>query len=142
MSPTIWWMLVALVLGGAELLLGTFYLLILAVGAAAAALAAWLGATLTWQIVVAGAVSVLGWLMLRGRRERGGGAADDGTLDTGATVAVAAWDTARETTVRYRGAPWRAELAADVATPAPIGNYRIVRVDGTRLIIAPAAPSP
>ncbi|MEZ5650649.1 MAG: NfeD family protein [Burkholderiaceae bacterium] len=137
MSPALWWLLLALVLGGVELLSGTFYLLILALGAGAGALAAWMDASLTWQLVACAAISLAAWAGLRGRRERGDRPLGADGLDAGATVTVAEWREPRVTVVRYRGAPWRAELAAEVVSPAPPGEYRIVRVDGTRLVIAP-----
>ncbi|MEZ5661580.1 MAG: hypothetical protein R3E83_24680 [Burkholderiaceae bacterium] len=55
-----------------------------------------------------------------------------GALDTGATVAVSAGIRRAKPLSDIVARPGKAELAADVATPAPTGNYRIVRVDGTR----------
>ena len=57
-DPTLWW----LVAGGlivTELLTGTFYLLMLSLGAVAAALAAYVGVSVAWQIVTAAAVGVV-----------------------------------------------------------------------------------
>ena len=53
MAESTWWWLLAGALVGAELLTGTFYLLMLALGAAAGAIAAHLGLPLTGQIVSA-----------------------------------------------------------------------------------------
>ena len=69
-ESTIWWLLA----GGlvvAELLTGTFYLLMLAVGVGAAGIAAHLGASTTAQILTAALVgggSVVGWHALRRKR--------------------------------------------------------------------------
>ncbi len=63
--PTLWW-LIAGALVVAELLSGTFYLLMLSLGAAAAALTAYAGGSLTWQIVTAsvvGGAAVVLWNM-------------------------------------------------------------------------------
>lgn len=136
-SMPVGWVLVALLLGGAELLSGTFYLLILAFGAVAAAAAAATGASLTTQLVVAALVTMLGWALLRRRRSRAESRSLGDTLDAGATVVVDRWDEDRSALVRYRGANWRAVLTdGGRAVPAP-GRYRIERVDGTRLILAP-----
>lgn len=134
MSTSLIWWLTALVLGGIELLTGTFYLLVLATGAAAAGVAAWLGLSLTLQFLAGALVCLGGWFVLRRRRTRGG---EEPALDVGGVVRIAGWEDARETTVRYRGAPWRAELAPGVPDPAPAGDYRIDRVAGTRLVVSP-----
>ena len=55
-ESTLWWLLTGTAVG-VELLTGTFYLLMLAIGLAAAAIAAHLGASFTVQIVVAAVVS-------------------------------------------------------------------------------------
>jgi membrane protein implicated in regulation of membrane protease activity len=54
-TPTLW-LIVAGVLVIAELLTGTFYLLMLSLGATAAALTAYADGTLTWQLVTAALV--------------------------------------------------------------------------------------
>ena len=62
-ESTIWWLLAGTAIG-IELATGTFYLLMLATGLAAAAIAAHSGASTTVQIVIAavvGAGAVLAW---------------------------------------------------------------------------------
>ena len=72
-----WWLLAG-VLVAVELLTGTFYLLALALGAAAAALAAHAGAGFTAQLVTAALVgggSTAAWHLQRARQPRSAPAA-------------------------------------------------------------------
>ena len=60
---TVWWLITGALIA-TELMTGTFYLLMLSLGAAAAALAAHGGIALTWQLVtgaVVGALAVTLW---------------------------------------------------------------------------------
>ena len=62
-ESTIWWVITGITIAG-ELVLGTFYLLMLALGMAAAAISAHLGASTMVQMVIAAAVggaSVVAW---------------------------------------------------------------------------------
>ena len=142
-----WWWLAALALGIVEMLTGTFYLLVLAVGCAAAGLAGQVGAGLTAQFVAAATVTLIGWVVLYrwrplGRRAPVGSHADpDMLLDVGERVQVAAWDASGRADVIYRGARWDAELAAEHrgGRPPAAGVYRIRGIIGNRLQLAPQA---
>ena len=58
------WTILGFVLVIVELMTGTFYLLVLGVGALFAALAAWMGAAFIVQVAVAGVVASIGtWLV-------------------------------------------------------------------------------
>lgn len=86
--PTLWW-LIAGFLVIAELLSGTFYLLMLSTGAVAGALTAYTGADLTWQIVIAscvGGVAVVAWHYKQ--RHAPQLAKHNDSLDVGETVSV------------------------------------------------------
>lgn len=136
-DATIWW----LVAGGvvaAELLTGTFYLLMLAVGFAAAAIAAHLGAGMVSQTLVAAAVggaAVLGWHLLRGRRANGppARANRDVNMDIGETVIVEAWLPDGTGKVHYRGARWTV-IHPHGITPVT-GPHRVAEVIGNRLLV-------
>ena len=136
-ESTLWWM-AAGVAAALELLSGSFYLLMLALGLAAAALSAHLGAALALQFVVAAAVgggSVLGW-HLRRRNPNGtpqAGANRDVLLDIGETVQVNHWNDDGSATVHYRGADW-AVLHRGDAVPAG-GAHRVVEIVGSRLLL-------
>jgi membrane protein implicated in regulation of membrane protease activity len=138
-EPTLWWLLCAAAVA-AELMTGTFYLLMIAVGLGAAALGAHAGLSITLQIVIAAAIgagAVAAWHQIRGRQPRSerASANKDVSLDIGQTVQVQVWDAQGLARVSYRGADWSASLAPGAAS-AP-GTYRIVEIIGSRLIVKP-----
>ena len=138
-ESTIWWLLA----GGlvvAELLTGTFYLLMLAVGVGAAGIAAHLGASTTAQILTAALVgggSVVGWHLLRRKRPGDPSARADRSvnLDVGETIAIDSWNADGTTTVKYRGATWTAIHRPGV-TPST-GMHRVAELVGSRLLVDP-----
>jgi membrane protein implicated in regulation of membrane protease activity len=141
-DSTLWWLLA----GGAivfELLSGTFYLLMLATGLVAGALAAHAGASLAVQIVAAAVVgggAVMGWNLYRQKnaaRTRVG-ANPDVNLDIGETVYVESWQPDGSTSVKYRGAQWSA-VHNTGALPSH-GAHRIVEVRGSQLVIEKSEP--
>jgi membrane protein implicated in regulation of membrane protease activity len=134
-ASTFWWMATgALVI--AELLSGTFYLLMLSLGAAAAALAAHAGLEMTAQVITAalvGGAGVVLWNLKNKHRPAGADAADPHIhLDIGATVDVQAWDAQGMTHVKHRGAQWEATSHSVTHTP---GLHRIVEITGSRLVL-------
>ena len=138
-ESTIWWALAGIAVA-IELATGTFYLLMIALGLTGGAIAGQMGASFNLQLVVAsllGAGSVAAWHLYRRGQPSSGPASTnrDINLDIGSTLQVGAWSVERTATVRYRGADWVAELAADAA-PSP-GQHRIVEVVGNRLIVSP-----
>lgn len=136
-ESTIWWLLAGTAIG-IELATGTFYLLMLATGLAAAAIAAHSGASTTVQIVIAavvGAGAVLVWRAYKQTKPTAlpANANRDVNLDIGETVQVNAWNPDGTTTVMYRGANWAvSSVAGDVRTSGP---HRVVEVVGSRLIV-------
>lgn len=139
-APT-WWWLAAGVLVAAELVSGTFYLLMLALGCAAGALTAHAGMGTEWQIAVAalcGAGATAIWHYRRASAPRSAPVDRnrDANLDIGAPVTVEGWNSERRARVQYRGAGWDARLAAD--SPARAGAHVIVAVQGNELVLAPA----
>ncbi|MBC7701973.1 NfeD family protein [Aquabacterium sp.] len=139
-DTTLWWMAAGVIVG-LELLTGTFYLLMLALGAAAAAVAANMGHPLPTQILIAavvGGVAALGWHLKRQRSkdhaQSEGRANPDLHLDLGQTVEVAQWSADGRTRVHYRGADWDARYRG--APPAQPGPHRIQAVEGNTLVLA------
>jgi membrane protein implicated in regulation of membrane protease activity len=136
-ESTIWWLLA----GGAvavELVTGTFYLLMLALGLCAAAISAHAGAAPTVQIVVAavvGAGAVLVWRRHKQRQPLTAPANSnrDVNLDIGETVQVDAWNPDGTSTVKYRGASWAVSNAA--GAPLVLGPHQVIEVVGSRLIV-------
>ncbi|MGB7298339.1 MAG: NfeD family protein [Burkholderiaceae bacterium] len=142
MDVQYYWWLLAIGLVVAELFTGTFYLMILALGAAGAGLAALYGYSLTIQVMAAAAVSILGWAALsvgRGKKDAALPADrnPDVVMDVGATIRVDQWQSARQTKVRYRGAQWSVELSEQAGGDAIAGNYKIESVRGSTLIVRP-----
>jgi len=138
-ESTIWWLLA----GGAialELVTGTFYLLMLAVGMIAGALAAHLGASVMVQILVSaivGAVAVAGWHWKRSKdpKPAAANANRDVQMDIGETVQVHQWNEDATASVKYRGAQWTVELAEPEALPQP-GFFKVRQLNGNRLVVS------
>lgn len=136
-DSTVWWLLAGAAVA-VELMTGTFYLLMLAIGLAAAALAALAGAAMAVQLVTAALVgggAVAGWHLLRGRRLAAPPAAGnpDVNLDVGETLMVDTWLPDGTAQVRYRGASWTVTHLPGVA-PAT-GLHRVREVVGSRLVV-------
>lgn len=109
MEVYIYWFVLGLVLLGAELATGTFYLLVMSVAFGAAGLAAWGGMGLPAQFSVAAFVGVTGTLILRKIRSGKNRTAAEPSLDAGQTVKLLAWREDGTARVYYRGAEWDAE---------------------------------
>jgi membrane protein implicated in regulation of membrane protease activity len=138
-APTLWW-LTAGVLVAAELATGTFYLLMLALGCVAGALAAQAGAALSTQLVSAallGGGATVAWHFKRLRRPPAAPTESnrDVNLDIGQQVHVPEWAGDGTARVHYRGAAWSVRLAEGAPT-AP-GPHVIVAVHGSELRVAP-----
>lgn len=138
-ESTIWW-LAAGALVVTELLTGTFYLLLLAIGPVVAALAAHLGLGLPLQITAAAVVglgAVLGWYQIKKKRlgEPSARADRSVNLDVGETILIEAWNSDGTATVKYRGAAWVAIHRPGV-TPST-GMHRVAELVGNRLLVDP-----
>jgi membrane protein implicated in regulation of membrane protease activity len=139
-NATFWWVLAG-VLVAIELVTGSFYLLMLALGAAAAAVAAHLGASHAAQwlaaALVGGGATVL-WHFKRKRTNDVGDrlATRDVSLDVGEQVTVHAWQSDGSSEVQFRGSTWQVRFEGP-GTPAP-GLHTIVALQGNRLMLAPA----
>ena len=136
-ESTIWWLFTGAVVG-VELVTGTFYLLMLALGLAAAALATHLGANTVVQMLVAAVVgggAVTGWHIRQLRRPTSlpASANRDVNLDIGETVQVDAWNPDGTASVKYRGASWTV-IHRSGNTPST-GAHRVAEVIGSRLLV-------
>jgi membrane protein implicated in regulation of membrane protease activity len=146
MAIQYWWWVTAIALGTAELFTGSFYLLVLAAGAAGAGLAAALGSGAAAQFTTAAVISVAGaWLVRRlrptGNRDLPSQRNPDANIDIGQSVQVEQWDANRRSRTAYRGAMWDVELLP--GEPAVPGRFVIREIDGSRLRLAGAgAPGP
>ena len=136
-SATLWW-LAAGALVAVELATGTFYLLMLALGCTAAALAAHAGMSSTAQWVAAALVGGGATALWHRSRLHAPHAAPaesnrDVNLDIGQTVHVAAWADDGTARVQYRGAAWDVRFQGS-GVPAA-GDYTIRALDGNCLLV-------
>ena len=115
MEIYVYWFLLALVLVGLEMVTGTFYLLMVGIAMAVGGLAALLGMSIAWQLVLCATMVFAGTIILRrwkGTQVKG---ADSSNFDIGQPVRVMKWHDNGSARVFYRGAEWDAEPeSADV----------------------------
>ena len=133
--PTLW-LIAAVVLGLSELLVGTFYLLLLGVAALVGAIVALAGFALEIQCLLAAAVVLVGGVILaryRAHHKKDAKGLANDNLDIGQTVTVARWDEDGTASVSYRGAQWKARTEhQNERTP---GIFTIVGVTGSVLVL-------
>lgn len=116
MSNLIIWLIVGVVLAGADMLLGTVYLLVLAVAAFATAILTFLGLPVIWEIAAFAMLSVVGCLFLSFSRKKNKNiqiqsATNLQNIDIGREVSVKDIKENGHATVFYRGTVWEAAPA-------------------------------
>jgi len=139
-APT-WWWAAAGSLVAVELATGTFYLLMLALGAAAGAVAAHAGLAASGQVLAAalvGAGATAAWHWKRARQPQSAPADrnPDVNLDVGQRLVVDAWNADGTARAHYRGAAWSVRFTGSGA-PLP-GEHVIVGVVGSQLHVSRA----
>lgn len=132
-----WWVAVGALLA-VEMTTGTFYLLMLAVGAMGGAVAAHLDASFATQLITASLIGggAVGLWHLRRQRQPASLPAQsnrDVNLDIGERVHVARWHADGTANVQYRGAQWSARYTGADAPAA--GEFVIRAIDGSRLLL-------
>jgi membrane protein implicated in regulation of membrane protease activity len=141
MSAVTLWFVIASGLLVVELLTGTFYLLMIAIGCVVGGVCALLGAEPALQLVLGAAVGFAATMILRrtrwGRRRLMQDPAEnrDVILDIGEVVEVHAWHDGNAH-VHYRGCRWDAAL--EPGAEARTGAQVIKAIRGSTLIVAPA----
>lgn len=140
----IWWLLAGAVVV-AELLTGTFYLLMMALGLVAGALAAHAGLGVTAQVLIAALVgggAVVAWHLRRSQQPKPlpASANRDVNLDIGEEVMVAEWRSDGTALVKFRGANWTA-VAAQPSDSTQVGLFTITELHGNRLTLS-KSPTP
>ena len=105
----------------AELLTGTFYLLVMGIGAFAGAAIAWGGGSFFLQAFGACAVALLGTGVVLYFTPKRAATASDNLLDQGSPVELESWVDASTglARVKHRGASWEARVVS-ASRPAPI----------------------
>ena len=138
MEGYVWWFVIGFGLLVAELLTGTFYLLVIAAALGIAGLAALAGTSFPVQLVVAAAIGLGGSLWLRasrfGKRSARPGADPVQNMDVGQSLRVEQWTAGRTARASYRGAIWDVELAPGETPQA--GEFVIREIAASRLIVA------
>jgi membrane protein implicated in regulation of membrane protease activity len=143
MEMWVLWIIVGLVLVIAELVTGTFYLLVLGAGAFAAAIASWAGANAIVQaftaglVAVGGAIGVHHWHEAHRRKDEG----QANFLDRGQAVVLEGWanEPAGLARVKYRGTTWDARMPS-AARPTPGTTLYIDAQEGQTLLVVEAPP--
>ena len=139
-DSTLWWLLVGAAVA-LELFTGTFYLLMLAVGMVAAALAAHAGVGLSMQLIVAaviGSAAVFFWHLIKRRRPSDPSvrAMRSVNLDVGEVIQIEEWLSDGTASVKYRGAQWT--VIQRPGNPPIPGAYRVAELVGNRLLVEKA----
>mgnify|MGYP002788162748 CR=1 FL=1 len=141
MDTYLYWALIGIALIIAELLTGTFYLLVIGIAAFAGAAAAYFGYSFWIEAISAAAVAVIGVILISRYRaaapSRGGGQ----NLDIGQSVVLDSWVSEADglAKVRYRNALWDARVSGE--RPAGVKVYYIHAVDGNTLLVSASKPA-
>jgi membrane protein implicated in regulation of membrane protease activity len=141
MDHSLAWLIGGFALAIAELLTGTFYLLVLAVAAFGAAAAAYAGFGFGPQIVVAALVSAAGCYAVHAYRAKNR-AKQMPSIDAGMPASFEEWidPGSRLARVRYRGASWDARIEG-AETPEPGSVLYVLNADGNTLKVAAKRPA-
>lgn len=137
------WLALAGVVVILEMFTGTFYLLMIAVGLLAGAIAAFFTPSAPIQMIIASIVGAGATALLHnskfGWKERKEVSTDpDVNIDIGQQLTVKTWtqkvDGIFVSRTKYRGAMWDVELHSDSSSA---GEFIINEVQGSRLIVKP-----
>ena len=141
MADYLIWLMAGLVLVIAELVTGTFFLLVIGIAAFAGAAVAWAGAGIWMQSVVAALVAVAGVVAVHFWR-RGSAGEQMPPLDVGQTAAFESWVNrdAGQARVKYRDSTWDAHIEGPADGQAGEVFY-IVAVRGSTLEISKSRPA-
>lgn len=137
MIPILFWVVVGLVLLGAEMLTFTFVLVFFAMGALVVALVKWVFhlESMPFEILLFAAVSVGGLLLLRGKLRSSWSTKGTMEIDEGKLIFLTRDVPAKgRAEIEYQGTVWTAENETDVHLPKG-ARAVIVRTDGLTLII-------
>lgn len=136
-EPTLWWILAGVAVA-VELLTGTFYLLMLAIGLRPA-VAAHAGAGVPVQLIVAAVVgggAVAAWHLRRSRQPKWATGHRQPRREYGCgriRTHRSAWNADGTATVKYRGANWTVVHIPGVIPGT--GTHRVREVVGNRLVV-------
>lgn len=136
-----WWAIGGIALIIAELITGTFYLLVIGIAALAGAAAAYLHYSFWMQAMAASAVAIAGvtWVT---RFRRTQTSSPSVSLDVGQSVVLDGWvnEKDRLARVRYRNAVWDAKVLDEQGAEAGRTLY-IRHVEGSTLHVSATRPA-
>jgi membrane protein implicated in regulation of membrane protease activity len=135
------WLVAGVALIIAELVTGTFFLLVLGVAALVGSGIGYLGGALVWQSLAAAVVAVAGVVWVHRHKQTLSPQRMQG-LDVGQPAAFDAWvnKSAGHARVKYRDALWDAQVAGD-ASGEPGEILYVVSVDGNTLKVSKTRPA-
>jgi len=141
MDEDVLWAILGLGLVIVELLTGTFYLLVLGIGAFGAALAAWLGHPFPVQAIVVAVISGFGSYGVHIYREKNA-THQMPNVDAGQPATFENWvdPAARRARVRYRGASWDALVEGEVTLDSGAMLY-VISTHGNTLNVTTRRPA-
>lgn len=130
MATYLLWAIAGFVLIIAELLSGTFYLLVLGIAALAAAAIAFVAGDFWVQAMVAAAVALIGiYAVRRWWATHPKDSAASNNLDLGQAVVVDSWvnQAAGIARIKYRGSTWEAQLDSNMEHPPKLADVLYIR---------------
>ncbi|HET7764824.1 MAG TPA: NfeD family protein [Burkholderiales bacterium] len=135
------WLIAGAALVIAELVTGTFYLLVLGIAAFVGSAVGYAGGALIWQAIVAAGVAVAGFAWVRRYRHTLTPQPMPG-LDVGQPAAFESWvdRSAGHARVKYRDALWDARVAG-AAAGEPGEILYVTAVDGNTLKVSKTRPA-
>lgn len=138
MDYTYFWLIAAVFLAGADILLGTVFLLIIGLAALAGFVVSLLGLGFALQAALFAVVGIAGCVIYsRVRHQKQRRVQFDAehlqNVNEGQTVEVEHWDENGKAKVFYRGAVWDAVAASDQAEKK--GLWEIVGMKGNTLVL-------
>ena len=141
MDISLAWLIAGVALIVAELVTGTFYLLVLGIAALAGAGVAYLGGSLLAQAIVAAVVAVAGVVWVHRNRQTINPKRMQ-ALDFGQPATFESWinKSAGHARVRYRDTLWDAQVAGE-ASGEPGEILYITSVDGSTLNVSRIRPA-
>ncbi|MBK1781232.1 NfeD family protein [Advenella sp. WQ 585] len=131
----------------AELLSGTFYMLLVAFGLAASGIVAYFGFSLAAQVATCSIIGMAGLVILKKtgvllKKGHLKATSDSNVnLDIGQHVEVKSWTDNRTSTVYYRGAQWQVKLDPSISEAPLPGQYVIVDIQSVTLVLKPVHKS-
>jgi membrane protein implicated in regulation of membrane protease activity len=142
-EPYLIWIVLGFILIIAELLTGSFFLLVMGIGAFAGAAIAWGGGSFFLQAFGACAVALLGTGIVLYLQPKRVATASDNLLDRGQPVELESWvDPASGLArVKHRGASWEARVLSDTR-PSPGAMLYITGTEGQTLQVSLVPPPP